>query len=105
MQDSTDCYTPIEPRERRSNQQASSSSGFTIYPNPGIASVSITLQNETDVENTVELRNSVGELIMLQRTSAPKISLDVSGVSAGIYNISVYSERSPVQTKRWIKVK
>ena len=105
MQDSTNCYTPIEPRERRSNQQASSSSGFTIYPNPGIASVSITLQNETDMENTVELRNSVGELIMLQRTSAPKISLDVSGVPAGIFNISVYSERGQVQTKRWIKIK
>ena len=57
------------------------------------------------MENTVELRNSVGELIMLQRTSASKISLDLSGVPAGIYNISVYSERGPVQTKRWIKIK
>ncbi|GAB1397334.1 hypothetical protein MASR1M65_21130 [Saprospiraceae bacterium] len=56
-------------------------------------------------KNTVELRNSVGELIILQRTSAPKISLDVSGVPAGIFNISVYSERSPLQTKRWIKIK
>ncbi|HMV24478.1 MAG TPA: hypothetical protein PKU98_06305 [Saprospiraceae bacterium] len=56
-------------------------------------------------KNTVELRNSVGELIILQRTSAPKISLDVSGVPAGIFNISVYSERGQVQTKRWIKIK
>jgi hypothetical protein len=64
-------------------------SGFSYYPNP--ASDVIYLQADQIIDS-VDLYNVLGQQVLSQSVKAQSSQLDVSGLAAGTYLMSVESE-------------
>ncbi len=72
---------------------------FTVYPNPTRGILNIKL-NENRVIDTIELYNSLGQLI---KSTESNTSIDVQNLPAGTYFISVYSDKGK-GTQKFIKL-
>ncbi len=72
---------------------------FTVYPNPTKGILNLQL-NQNLVIDTIELYNSVGQLIKSTESNA---SIDVQNLPAGTYFISVYSDKGK-GTQKFIKL-
>lgn len=72
---------------------------FTVYPNPTKAILNIHL-NQNLVINTIELYNSIGQLINRTESNA---FIDVQNLPSGTYFISVYSDKGK-GTQKFIKL-
>jgi hypothetical protein len=69
--------------------------GFHMYPNPTADEVTITM---TDAEGfTVQLHNSMGQLMRSERCAATSLLMEVSELPSGIYLITINDDHQSLQ--------
>lgn len=66
---------------------------LSIYPNPFIDNISITIQNQNPTQSTITIKNILGQTVFTEqpgiRTFKPGTSLDLGFLSKGIYFLEV----------------
>jgi hypothetical protein len=105
QQDPSNCNGLIEPRNAAEEDQIITAVDFRMYPNPGTDKISIGVANVDAKEYFIEIRNSTGMLVkslVLQSTTA---EINTSDLVAGLYHVSLRTERENLGSKTWIKVK
>lgn len=73
---------------------------FSIYPNPGIHEINISLTEDMIEESSVNIGvyNSLGQKVLTSSTQSLITTINVSELNSGIYYIEVVSKQ-----KRWVK--
>ena len=87
------------------NQQTASTSnntinGFNVYPNP-VKGNSLTVTTSSTELKTVNIFNVLGRKVFSQRFSSTNKTMDISGISSGVYIMKV-SEGNNIATKKLI---
>jgi hypothetical protein len=75
-------------------------SSFVLYPNP--ASTNVTISNFTGVINQLSICNLAGQLVMMKRNVESHKSIDVKGLSKGVYLFQIETNEG-VFTSKFIK--
>jgi hypothetical protein len=87
-----------------SNATASTSNntiiGFNAYPNP-VKGNSLTVTTSSTEAKTVNIFNVLGRKVFSQRFSSMNKTMDISGISSGVYIMKV-SEGNNIATKKLI---
>ena len=65
---------------------------FKAYPNPTENLLTIALQNNAEVIDTVSVYDISGKTMKVQKTANATVVLDLSDLSRGIYFVKVQSE-------------
>jgi hypothetical protein len=74
-----------------------------LYPNPTQSIVNITIENENELPETLEVYNCLGQIIKITKIkSVADLSVDVSKWSHGIYFIRIEKD-SDSRTLQFIK--
>ncbi|MDA8762517.1 T9SS type A sorting domain-containing protein, partial [Flavobacteriaceae bacterium] len=101
--DNASATTPF-PIGTYSNTTASTSNntitGFNAYPNP-VKGNSLTVTTSSTEAKTVNIFNVLGRKVFSQRFSSMNKTMDISGISSGVYIMKV-SEGSNIATKKLI---
>jgi hypothetical protein len=71
----------IRPEQKNNNS-------IQVYPNPATHSLTLRL-NSTSGPNTIQLRNTLGKVILVKSSMGDIIQLDISSFSSGIYLLDV----------------
>jgi hypothetical protein len=74
--------------------------GFTTYPNP-ITNREFTVSSSSASAKEIAVFNVLGKKVLATRISGTKATVDVSGISAGIYILKV-TEAGKIATKKLI---
>jgi hypothetical protein len=74
---------------------------FQLYPNPTSGSITLEFADAGE-ESAVEVRNAIGQLVLLNRSTGVRLELDLGQEPAGIYTVTVRSAVSTT-TRRVIK--
>ncbi|MFZ4770934.1 MAG: T9SS type A sorting domain-containing protein [Ferruginibacter sp.] len=82
------------------NVKQSNNAEINIYPNPVANSIFI---NGLKKNATINIVNTVGQIVLKQNVSSSTISLDVSRFKAGVYTIQIVSEDEKLSRKIVIK--
>ncbi|MEN3322659.1 T9SS type A sorting domain-containing protein [Mariniflexile soesokkakense] len=83
--------------------QASSESNFSLYPNPTHTQVTLELKEDIAKNAFIQLYDSTGRLIINQPLKDSKQSLNLQGLSSGVYLIKVSNFNKHI-VKRIIKL-
>jgi hypothetical protein len=75
-------------------------SEYTLFPNPTNGRISVTPKDGQEV-NQFEVYNQMGALVLLKSKPTPPYNLDLSGLSSGLYFLSIISD-DQVKTARVI---
>jgi len=101
--DNASATTPF-PIGTYSNTTASTSNntitGFNAYPNP-VKGNSLTVTTSSTEAKTVNIFNVLGRKVFSQRFSSMNKTMDISGISSGVYIMKV-SEGNNIATKKLI---
>ena len=101
--DNASATTPF-PTGTYSNTTASTSNntitGFNAYPNP-VKGNSLTVTTSSTEAKTVNIFNVLGRKVFSQRFSSMNKTMDISGISSGVYIMKV-SEGNNIATKKLI---
>jgi len=101
--DNASATTPF-PMGTYSNATASTSNntitGFNAYPNP-VKGNSLTVTTSSTEAKTVNIFNVLGRKVFSQRFSSMNKTMDISGISSGVYIMKV-SEGNNIATKKLI---
>ncbi len=65
---------------------------FSIYPNPSDGKVDVNFQGPWNPSMQVEVIDLAGNLVHLSRAESSQFSLDLSGISAGVYFLKITHE-------------
>jgi hypothetical protein len=70
--------------------------GFSVYPNPASGELFLRFDQPEEEDITAELINTLGETVrtMKIRTGSNPISIDISGLNAGVYYLRLKSKSS-----------
>jgi hypothetical protein len=74
--------------------------GFNAYPNP-VKGNSLTVTTSSTEAKTVNIFNVLGRKVFSQRFSSMNKTMDISGISSGVYIMKV-SEGNNIATKKLI---
>ncbi|MFN8351122.1 MAG: T9SS type A sorting domain-containing protein [Flavobacteriales bacterium] len=77
------------------------SAAFQLYPNPTNGDITLAFA-AASVENSVEVRNAMGQLVLFSRSGGQRMELDLGHVPAGIYIVTVRSSVG-IHARRLIK--
>ncbi len=90
----------IASQETESFEEVEKEEVFSIYPNPGINEVNISLTENMIEESPVNIGvyNSLGQKVFTSSTQPLITTINISEYNSGIYYIEVVS-----QQKRWLK--
>ena len=70
-----------------------------IFPNPADAILTILVENSTKGRKTLQIINSLGQIMSLKQFTADEIIQDVSNFQYGLYSVVVTSENSVFSNK------
>ncbi len=74
------------------NENANAIQGITVYPNPASSQVLVTLTNK-QVGAQLILVDALGRQVISEKTTQQEVSLNVSHLPAGIYNLIIKSDK------------
>ena len=74
-------------------------SSLNLYPNPTSKVVYIELSEELSNHGILRLITAAGSIIKEMNINSPKMNLDVSGLSPGVYEAVLFSDNSVVRKK------
>ena len=75
-------------------------SSLKVYPNP--ANAIITVTNNTAIES-IEIANLLGQKVLSKRANTESTQVDVSGLAAGTYILSVQSQNGAITSVKIVK--
>ena len=70
-----------------------------IAPNPSTNAIHITLYGEINGINRIEIRTTLGELLISIEQPKNETVVDVSNFANGIYYVSGYGSDAPIHSK------
>ena len=71
-----------------------------VYPNPALSIVTIELNNtNNDVSNTVIIYNNIGRPVITQAMTGSRVTINITGISAGIYFVKQTNGGQAVMAK------
>lgn len=76
--------------------------GFKIYPNPAYEIVTIEKNSSNADYLNYELLNSKGQIVKSGTISQSFASIKVKALTAGVYLLKTYLEKSQIQTRKII---
>jgi uncharacterized repeat protein (TIGR01451 family) len=74
-----------------------------VYPNPSTNQVSISVQNSTDAIAEIRLTDMLGKVVFQQKGTHTQTTIDLSGLSNGVYMLEVQSENKFSVVKKLVK--
>ncbi len=82
-----------------------SNSDISIYPNPSNKLITI-INNGNSTINQIELYSSTGTLIVKKyyNNNSDKVSVDISNVNTGLYNLIIYNSEKRIFSQKIIKL-
>jgi len=78
-----------------------SKADFSIYPNPSVSELNITM-NQADSKTNVTVYNILGKQILSQQLTGFTSKINISQWNVGVYLVKVTND-SGTQTKRFVK--
>ena len=85
---------------KQENQLSQSFQNFTVYPNPTNNYIYISTKNNTEIIESLCLKNNMGQTVLLKTEETNSINL--SNFSSGIYYLSIKT-KSHVETFKIVK--
>jgi len=77
-----------------------SSNSNNIYPNPATSNLTLNLQLQTSLQNTiVSIYDVQGKLLLLQTITEPQTELNIASFSKGIYVVKVNNDKNSMVSK------
>lgn len=73
---------------------------LTIFPNPAHSQVTITLDGFPTAERTIEVFSATGQRMKMVKNTGNEISLDLSGLTDGVYFIKVTDSEGQQWTEK-----
>lgn len=74
-----------------------------VYPNPATNQVSISVQNSTDAIAEIRLTDLLGKIVFQQKGTQNQATIDLSGLSKGVYMLEVLTENQFSVVKKLVK--
>ncbi len=71
----------------------------SIYPNPAKSTISIELSNDPSADVTINVLNSMGQVVMTANGIGSTQTLDVQNLNSGVYYIEIVTEGNVSRTK------
>ncbi len=91
---------------RNNNQESLSIDG--IYPNPAVSKINVVANTLTQQNSTIVINDFSGKQILKQNkilnAGANIININVAGLSAGTYSISIISENKTIVSAKFVKL-
>jgi len=76
------------------------SNGLSVFPNPGTTDLTLELPPGP---HTITLFDTMGRMVLQQRTADERTTINTETLPAGLYRISVGNERVAVTGATWVK--
>ena len=77
---------------------------FVIFPNPTIENVTISLQNTSEMIDSITITDVLGKTIRnIKGVSGNQFNMDVSDVSQGVYFVEIITQNNEKKVKKLIK--
>jgi hypothetical protein len=80
---------PVAAIDSAAEVTADVAGGMTVYPNPAVSLVTVSLANPSCLGGLLEVYSQLGQKIVTMRITSQAMQLDVSGWSKGVYFIRV----------------
>ncbi len=93
-------WSDVSPSSGTVSTLDSEINGFNVYPNP-VKGNSLTVTTSSTEAKTVNIFNVLGRKVFSQRFSSMNKTMDISGISSGVYIMKV-SEGNNIATKKLI---
>jgi len=90
--DTSSCYPIIAM-----NIDNTADSNIDVYPNPSAGQISISIENRTDL--TVEVNNTLGQLILMKRISESDNTFSLNEYPNGTYYLKIRSENEIIMKR------
>jgi uncharacterized repeat protein (TIGR01451 family) len=74
-----------------------------VYPNPATNQVSISVQNSADAIAEIRLTDMLGKVVFQQKGTHTQTTIDLSGLSKGVYMLEVQTENKFSVVKKLVK--
>jgi hypothetical protein len=97
--DANGCSSVSQPVFTTGVEELLNKNGFAVYPNPVSEVLTVEFRNTNAEDAVVRLYNLVGEVVLMKKVSAEKTTLELSGLSAGVYYAEVQIAGSVYRTK------
>lgn len=108
LPDGIGVFQPVRPTPGASNQPVSTVAEagrpvFRVFPNPFRQSAFVSTDNPGQFQ--LQLASAPGNVLMLKEWAGPNhtLELELSGLPAGLYFLSILEEGRIIQVKRLIK--
>lgn len=93
-------YQLVEPVNSLSSGYESNS--FRIYPNPAKDRISLSGENLSEIDE-MRIINCLGKTVLARKMHQDSgLEIDISGITSGIYQLGLYSDRGLVSSKRLV---
>jgi len=93
-------WASVTPASGTASTSNNTINGFNVYPNP-VKGNSLTVTTSSTEVKTVNIFNVLGRKVFSQRFSSMNKTMDISGISSGVYIMKV-SEGNNIATKKLI---
>jgi len=93
-------WASVTPTGSTASTNNNKINGFNVYPNP-VKGNSLTVTTSSTEPKTVNIFNVLGRKVFSQRFSSMNKTMDISGISSGVYIMKV-SEGNNIATKKLI---
>jgi hypothetical protein len=94
----------VKPAVTGIEQHSKTNLSMDVFPNPAFNNLTIFIDGVSHEKGQIEIFDTQGKVVLVQRTSTPQNQVDLQNIDAGIYNV-VYKNGSTQVQKRVAIVK
>ena len=76
--------------------------GLLLYPNPAQSSITCLLKGQ--MISAIEIRDTLGELVLAERAGGTMVTIDVAHLPAGPYCILIKGREQGIVSRRFLKM-
>lgn len=74
-------------------------SNISVYPNPASSLIHVELNALNNENTSIQITNSLGQIMFLQKTEASETIINISNLSAGVYFVTVFEGKQTTTKK------
>lgn len=79
------------------------SGGIQVYPNPSDNVLVVNGLKNTGTENILQIRNSLGKIVLEKQTLETNIHLNISNLALGVYELNIFRDDNNLLSRKFIK--
>lgn len=85
-------------------ETVNTSNSYSIYPTKTNEKITIEINSLTSSDAQIEVYNIYGQLLSINKISSTLTTIDISGISEGIYTIRIIQDGKLTTTRKFIKL-